>query len=232
MADAARGPMTGVEQPNRERVRHDPRLTIISNAVTEPLLARLRDNATGAAAFTATAEQLARFLLYEAAQDLELRTSTVTGFDGRLLEVQRLGTRVAGLVILRAGLAFAPTFRELFPDCPLHQVGLRRDEETLLPSIYANNLPERAAWADVVLLLDPMLATGGSACAAIDLLRASHGGEIVVVSFVAAPFGVAAALRHDAGCRIVTLALDERLNDVGYILPGLGDAGDRFFGTY
>jgi uracil phosphoribosyltransferase len=82
-----------------------------------------------------------------------------------------------------------------------------------------------------VLLLDPMLATGGSARAAIDLLRLSHAGEVIVVSFVAAPYGVEAVLGHDAGCRIVSLALDECLNDAGFILPGLGDAGDRFFGT-
>jgi uracil phosphoribosyltransferase len=223
--------MWGIEQPARERVVDDPRLTIVSNAVTEPLLARLRDNATGAAAFTATAEQLARYLLYEAGRDLALQPWTVTGFDGRPITVQRLAARVGGVVILRAGLAFAPTFRELFPDCPLHQVGLRRDEETLAPSIYANNLPARPGWADVVLLLDPMLATGGSARAAIDLLRASHIGEVIVVSFVAAPYGVEAVLRHEAGCRIVTLALDDRLNDAGFILPGLGDAGDRLFGT-
>jgi uracil phosphoribosyltransferase len=223
--------MAGVEQPDRSHVASDRRLTIISNAVTEPLLAHLRDQTTGAAAFTATAEQLARLLLYEAARDLPLQPHTVIGFDGHLITVQRLAVRVAGLVILRAGLAFAPTFRELFPDCPLHQVGLRRDEATLVPTTYANNLPEQPDWADVVLLLDPMLATGGSARAAVDLLRVSHGGAVIVVSFVSAPYGVDAVLRHDPGCRIVTLALDECLNEAGYILPGLGDAGDRYFGT-
>lgn len=231
MTAGARSPMTELIQPSRASVADSQRLTIVSNAVTEPLLACLRDSSSGNAVFTNAAEQLARFLLYEAGKALPLEPVSITGFSGDRVRVQRRRTRLGGVVILRAGLAFAPTFRELFPDCPIHQVGMRRDEATLEPSIYANNLPAQPNWADTVFLLDPMVATGGSASAAIDLLRQCHSGEIVVVCFVSAPFGVQAVLSYDAGCRIVTLALDERLDDAGFILPGLGDAGDRFFGT-
>jgi uracil phosphoribosyltransferase len=223
--------MTGIAQPMRAELAGHERLTIVSNAVTEPLLARLRDAGSSGATFSEAAETLAHLLLYEAGKDLPLEPGTVMGFTGEAVAVRRLSARLAAVLILRAGLALAPAFRGLFIDCPIYQIGLRRDEETLKPSTYADNLPSSGDWTDVVFLMDPMVATGGSVIAAIDLLRRSHRGDIVVVSFVSAPYGVAAVFEHDSATRIVTLALDDRLNDAGYIVPGLGDAGDRFFGT-
>jgi uracil phosphoribosyltransferase len=160
-----------------------------------------------------------------------LGASHVPNFAGDIIEVQTLAERVAGVSILRAGLAFAAPFRALYPDAPLHQLGVRRDEVSLRADVYADNLPTTPDWADRVLVLDPMLATGGSACVAIEHVRRTHAGRIDVLALLAAPLGVERVLGYDASCRILTTALDERLDERGYIVPGLGDAGDRLFGT-
>jgi uracil phosphoribosyltransferase len=224
-------PMRGRPQPERARITNHERLRIVDHPLALTLLARLRDQRTGSFEFGAVAGELARLLLWEASHDVELRASRAPNFSGELIEVQRLAERVAGVAILRAGLVFAGPFRALFPDAPLHQLGVRRDEASLRADVYTNNLPAAPGWAERVLLLDPMLATGGSACVAIDRVRRAHAGRIDVLALLAAPLGVERVLEHDTSCRVFTTALDERLDERGYIVPGLGDAGDRLFGT-
>ena len=224
-------PMRGYRQPDRESVALDSRLRVVENPLSLALLARVRDRRTGIFEFGALATQLAGVLLWEACRDVRLRLTRVPNFAGEMIDVHELAERVAGVAILRAGLLFATPFRGILPDAPLHQLGIRRDEESLRAVVYADNLPETLGWADRVLVLDPMLATGGSVAAAIGRVRRAHAGPVDVLSLIAAPVGAERVLAADADCRIVTCSLDERLNDQGYIVPGLGDAGDRLFGT-
>jgi uracil phosphoribosyltransferase len=147
------------------------------------------------------------------------------------IDVQTPAERVAGVAILRAGLVFARPFRALFPAAPLHQLGVRRDEASLRADVYTDNLPQQLNSAERVLVLDPMLATGGSICVAIERIRRTHAGRIDVLTLLAAPLGVERVMAHDPTCRVIIAALDEQLDERGYILPGLGDAGDRLFGT-
>ncbi|HUG14549.1 MAG TPA: uracil phosphoribosyltransferase [Thermomicrobiales bacterium] len=231
MNDKATAPMSGRSQPDRAAVLRDRRLAVIQNALATAMMSRVRDARTGAAEFERLASELAGLALWTACRDLALVESTVPGFAANQIRAHELTERIAGVVILRAGLVFTSPFRRLLPDAPLHQVGVRRDERTLAASVYTHNLPNRKAWADRVLILDPMLATGGSAVSTIALVRSSHEGPIDVVSLIAAPVGVATVLAVDAGCRVHTVALDDRLDERGYIEPGLGDAGDRAFGT-
>jgi uracil phosphoribosyltransferase len=223
--------MLGRPQPERSQVARHERLSIVSHPLALTLLARLRDRRTGVAEFGAVAEELARLLLWEASRELALTTSHAPNFAGDPVEVQVLAERVAGVAILRAGLVFAGPFRALFPNAPLYQLGIRRDEASLRAEMYADNLPTAPDWAERVLLLDPMLATGGSTCLAIERVRRSHAGRIAVLALLAAPLGVERVLEFDTSCRVFTTALDERLDERGYILPGLGDAGDRLLGT-
>jgi uracil phosphoribosyltransferase len=224
-------PMTGRVQPAREEVVGDQRLAIIDNNLAQALLSRLRDRRSDVTVFNTAAAELARLVLYEACRAIPLEAHGGEGFDGGPIELLRPAEAICGIAILRAGLIFQPAFRLLLPGRPLYQLGIRRDERTLEPTLYTSNLPDRPAWAERVLIVDPMLATGGTATAAIELVRRQHAGPLDVLCLVAAPFGVQAVLDADPTARITTLALDRHLNDQGYIVPGLGDAGDRFFGT-
>ncbi len=231
MSSNSDAPMTGRAQPSHAEVAGHERLTIIENNLALTLLAKLRDRRTDVAAFNAIAAELARLVVYEACKDIALATKWGEGFDGSPLDLQIPARVIAGVTVLRAGLIFEPAFRLLLPASPLYQLGLRRNEETLEPTIYADNLPNERSWADRVLLVDPMLATGGTATAAIDVIRRNHSGRIDALALVAAPYGVRAVIDHDANTHVTALALDDHLNDLGYIVPGLGDAGDRYFGT-
>ena len=224
-------PMAGRVQPSREEIVDHDRLTIVENNIAKTMLGRLRDRRTDVFAFNVIAAELAGLVLYEACSDIALATKWGEAFDGTPLDLPIPARTIAGVTVLRAGLIFEPAFRLLLPANPLYQLGLRRDEDTLEPTIYADNLPDHDGWADRVLLVDPMLATGGTATAAIDVIRENHAGPIDVLALVAAPYGVKVVTDHDADTRITALALDDHLNDQGFIVPGLGDAGDRFFGT-
>ena len=225
-------PMRGQRQPGRAEIAGHPRLTIVAHPVALALLGRLRDRRTGVFEFGALAGELARLLLWEACRDVPLRTSSVPNFAGDQIQVETLAERVVGVAILRAGLLFAGPLRAILPEAPLYQLGLRRDETSLRVTIYADNLPVAPGWAERVLVFDPMLATGGSARAAIECVRRRHAGRIDLLALIAAPIGIEQVLGADADCRIFTIALDERLDERGFILPGLGDAGNRLFGTF
>jgi uracil phosphoribosyltransferase len=223
--------MRGRQQPAREDVLASPRLTVVENPLSLALLARVRDQRTDIFEFGALATQLASMLLWSACRDVEVEETNVPDFNGDPISVHRLAERVAGVAILRAGLLFSTPFRGILPDAPLYQIGIRRDERSLRAIVYSDNLPAAHNWADRLLILDPMLATGGSVVAALKHIRRAHNGRTEVVSLISAPIGVDAVLKADPDCRVFTAALDDRLNDQGYIVPGLGDAGDRLFGT-
>lgn len=224
-------PMENRPQPDRGAILAHPRLTVVKNALALTLLGRVRDRRTDFQDFAGSAGQLAGLALWEACRDIPLREIEAEGFTGEPIVAHEPAERIAGVAILRAGLIFQPAFRGLLPHSPLHHLGIKRDEATLEPHVYASNLPDRPGWADRIIMVDPMLATGGTARAAIELIRQHHDGALDFVCLVAAPLGVEVVVEADPDVQVVTIALDERLNEIGFILPGLGDAGDRYFGT-
>jgi uracil phosphoribosyltransferase len=146
------------------------------------------------------------------------------------MAAEELADRIGLIPILRAGLGMVDAMLELMPTAQVWHLGLFRDERTLRPVEYYNKLPDSAT-VDLCLILDPMLATGGSASAAIDVLKRWGAIRIKLVNLIAAPEGVDAVTKAHPDVEIYTAALDRQLNEKGYIMPGLGDAGDRQFGT-
>lgn len=224
-------PMRGKPQPPREAVEHDPRLRILGHPVAASLMAAVRDVRTPALQFAASVRELTRFLLWQALADTPTEAIRVPGHAGVPVAARRMIGRIAPVAILRAGLGMLDPVRDLLPDAPIYQIGIKRNEETLEPAVYYTNLPGSFAQISHILLLDPMLATGGSASEAVRLLRVGYGGPISFLGLIGAPIGVRRLLDTDPQVRIYLVALDDRLDEHGYIMPGLGDAGDRLFGT-
>ncbi len=179
--------------------------------------------------FRELVREISWLLGYEALADAGLRPIPVrTPLEE--MEGAELADRIGLVPILRAGLGMVDAFLELMPTAQVWHLGLFRDERTLRPVEYYNKLPDSAA-VDVCLILDPMLATGGSATAAIEVLKRWGAVRIKLVNLIAAPEGVVAVTSTHPDVHIHCAALDRQLNDRGYIMPGLGDAGDRQFGT-
>ena len=192
-------------------------------------LAILRDERTDSKKFRELVREISWLLGYEALADTPLNEIEVQ----TPLEVtsgHQLAERIGLVPILRAGIGMVDAFLELFPESQVWHLGLFRDERTLRPVEYYNKLPDTTS-IDLCLILDPMLATGGSATAAIEVLKRWGAVRIKLVNLIAAPEGVEAVLNAHPEVEIHTAALDRQLNDKGYIMPGLGDAGDRQFGT-
>jgi len=190
---------------------------------------RLRDESTPPKIFRELVAEIATLLLYEATIDLptearEVRTP-LAPYKG-----ERLKEKVGLIPVLRAGIGMVEAALELMPEAQVWHIGLFRDERTLRPISYYNKLPSSAT-VQVCLVLDPMLATGGSATETVDILKKWGAKRIKYVGIIAAPEGVRALSSAHPDVPIHVAALDERLNDKGYIVPGLGDAGDRQFGT-
>jgi len=209
-----------------------PNLHVSSHPAVLHKLAILRDEKTEPKKFREVVRELSWLLGYEALADARVRPLKVTTpletMDGHELE-ERIGL----IPILRAGLGMVDAMLELMPTAEVWHLGLFRDERTLKPVEYYNKLPD-AASVDLCLILDPMLATGGSATAAIEVLKrwgAVTPVRIKLVNLIAAPEGVAAVAAAHPDVEIHCAALDRQLNDKGYIMPGLSDAGDRQFGT-
>ena len=181
--------------------------------------------------FRELASEVATLLTYEATADLETESHEVTGWSGTPITTQRIkGAKVTLVPVLRAGLGMLPGVLELIPAAKVGVVGLQRDEATLLPVGYYEKLTGRMV-ERTALILDPMLATGGTLIATVDMLKAAGCTRIKGLFLVAAPEGLRALEARHPDVEVYTASIDERLNDVGYILPGLGDAGDKIFGT-
>jgi uracil phosphoribosyltransferase len=190
----------------------------------------LRDVATGAALFRQVVGEVATLLAYEATADLALHDASIDTWAGPLTVGRCDQSRITLVPILRAGLGFLPGVQALLPSAPVSVIGLRRDEQTLQPHAYYQRFVEDIS-GRTALLIDPMLATAGSAIAAIDALKTAGVIRVKGIFLVSAPEGLRALEAKHPDTEVWTAAIDERLNDRGYILPGLGDAGDRIFGT-
>ena len=193
-------------------------------------LGKLRDARTDPVHFRQYAGEIAALLAYEATRDLPTQLVEVPTWAGPLSVDHVRGENLTLVPILRAGLGFLPGVQALLPAAPVSVIGLRRNEATHQPEGYYQRLADRMAQR-TALLIDPMLATGGSMIATIDLLKRRGCKDIRALVLVAAPEGIAALEKAHPDVRCWTAAIDSHLNDVGYIIPGLGDAGDKIFGT-
>ncbi|ERS14888.1 uracil phosphoribosyltransferase [Alloalcanivorax xenomutans] len=202
----------------------------VAHPLVKHKLGLLRQHKLSTRSFRQITSELAVLLTYEATADMELEPATVEGWSGPV-EVQRIkGKKVTVVPILRAGIGMLDGVLELIPSAKVSVVGLYRNEETLQPVAYfeklAHDIHERTA-----LIIDPMLATGGSLMATIDMLKAAGCERIRALVLVAAPEGIQKVAQAHPDVDIYTASVDEGLNQDGYIVPGLGDAGDRIFGT-
>ena len=207
-----------------------PNLHVSRHPLVAHKLSILRDVSTDPKKFRELVRELTWLLGYEAMADLAPRPKRVeTPLE--TMEGAELEPRVGLIPILRAGLGMVDAMTELLPTAEVWHIGLYRDERTLKPVEYYNKLPD-AATVQVCLILDPMLATGGSAAATVDILKAWGAARVKQVSLIAAPEGVATLSSAHPDVDIHVAAVDRELNERGYIVPGLGDAGDRQFGTF
>jgi uracil phosphoribosyltransferase len=203
-------------------------LIISKHPLVADSLVGLRDRETEPEEFRELARKLITLLVYEATADLPVRHGSVQT-PLKQAAATFVEAEVVAIPVLRAGLGLLGPVLELLPRVSVGYIGLERDEETAVARIYYNKLPKLAG--KVPMLLDPMLATGGSAAQALDLIKEAGGRNPLMLCVVAAPEGVRVVAERHPEVRIFTAALDEGLNDRAYIVPGLGDFGDRLFGT-
>lgn len=206
-------------------------LQVINHPLVQHKLGLMRAQDISTKAFRELANELGNLLTYEATKDLELEDQTIDSWSGEPITVQQIkGKKITVVPILRAGMGMLDGVLQLIPSAKVSVVGLYRDEETLEPVPYyakfASNMNERMA-----LVIDPMLATGGTMVATLDMLKEQGCTEIRVLVLVAAPEGVKRVLDAHPDVTIFAAGHDQCLNEHGYILPGLGDAGDKIFGT-
>jgi uracil phosphoribosyltransferase len=208
--------------------------TLSVTEVTHPLvrhkLGLLRDRHTDTDMFRRLVNELTLLLTYEATKDMGLEEVAVETPLEQTTAQRIPGKKVAVCPILRAGIGMLDGVLSLIPVARVGFIGLYRNEETLEPVEYYVKLPADVAEREV-LLLDPMLATGNSTAAAVDTLKKAGAAQITLISLIAAPEGVERIAKAHPDVRIVTASIDSHLNEKGYIVPGLGDAGDRLYGT-
>ncbi len=208
----------------------DPHLTIVDHPLVQHKLTIMRDKETPTAVFRQLLREISQLLAYEVTRNLAMTTKQIDT-PMQVMDAPTLdGKKLALISILRAGNGLLDGVLELIPSARVGFVGLYRDEETLQPVQYYFKVPD-AMEDRLVIAVDPMLATGNSSVAAIDLLKEAGATNIRFLCLLAAPEGVARMKEAHPDVPIVTASLDERLNELGYIMPGLGDAGDRMFGT-
>ena len=202
--------------------------------MTHPLIQHkltfLRDKNTGSKEFRSLVGEIAMLMCYEATRDLPLEETQVETPVAMATTKVLSGRKLAFVPILRAGLGMVDAVLELVPAAKVGHIGLYRDHETLQPVEYYSKLPQDTNERDVIVL-DPMLATGGSAVDAINIIKRSHPKSIKFMCVIAAPEGVEALSKAHPDVPIYCAHIDDHLNESGYIVPGLGDAGDRIFGT-
>lgn len=205
-------------------------VVVMDHPLIQHKLSILRDEKTGAKEFRELVKELALLMAFEATRSFQLAETTVTTPVAETTTYVLAGKKVAVIPILRAGLGMVDGILELIPAAKVGHVGLYRDPETLMPVEYYCKLPEDIGERDI-LIVDPMLATGGSASAAVQFLRERGAKDINLLCLIAAPEGIDEVVRSCQDVKIYVAAVDSHLNDHGYIVPGLGDAGDRLFGT-
>jgi len=204
--------------------------TLVSHPLVQHKLTKMREKTCSTAVFRQLLREISHLLAYEATRDLPMTMTTVeTPLEEMEAPVLK-GKKLALISILRAGNGLLDGVLELIPSARVGFVGLYRDEETLQPVQYYFKVPKEMN-ERVVIAVDPMLATGNSSVAAIDLLKESGAKDIRFMCLLASPEGVARMKEAHPDVPIISAALDRELSDIGYILPGLGDAGDRMFGT-
>lgn len=207
-----------------------PNLKVLDHPLIQHKVTLLRDRDSGTKLFSELVEEIATLMVYEATRSLPLEPLEIHTPLEQTTGQRLSGPKMVLVPILRAGLGMVEGIRRVMPGARLGHVGLYRNEETLEPVEYYFKAPDPRG--RVFLVLDPMLATGGSASAAVGFLKARGAEEILLLTIVAAPEGVERMLRDHPEVGIITAALDRGLNEAGYIVPGLGDAGDRLFGTH
>jgi uracil phosphoribosyltransferase len=205
------------------------RVTVIAHPLVQHNLTRLRDHRTKPEEFRRCLAEVAALMVYEATRSFETRSMTVTTPLEKTRGAQ-LKREVVLVPVLRAGLGMLPSILQLIPHARVGFIGLKRHEKTLEATSYHKSLPADLSSFEIILI-DPMLATGGSAVAALRLLAESGAARVRLVSLVAAPEGIARVQERHPDLPIFTAAIDARLDSRGFIVPGLGDAGDRLFGV-
>lgn len=199
----------------------------VEHPLIEEVLADLRDESTPPERFRSLSSQLTTLLAFDASRDLPTRAETVTT-PLEQTEVRRLDADVVLVPVLRAGMGMLDVMLSVFPKASVGYVGLERDESTAVARQYYRKLPNLSGY---VFLLDPMLATGGSASAAVSLLKEHGATRVRLLCIVAAPEGIERMADDHPDVDVYTAAVDRALNDQKYIMPGLGDYGDRLYGT-
>lgn len=206
------------------------KVTEISHPLILHKLALIRDKKTGSKDFRELVDEVSMLMAYEVTRDIQVETVTIETPVCTTKCKMLSGKKIAIVPILRAGLGMVDGMLKLIPAAKVGHIGLYRDEETLQPVEYFCKLPQDIQDRDIIVT-DPMLATGGSAIDAIQLLKKRGAKYIRLMSLIAAPEGIRAVQAAHPDVDIYLAAIDEKLNEHGYIVPGLGDAGDRLFGT-
>lgn len=204
-------------------------ITVLDHPLIKHKLAIMRNKNATTKEFAEELDEIAGLMAYEITRDLPTKPVDVETPMG-ICHTETLAKDVILVPILRAGMGMVKGIRDLIPTAKVGFIGLYRDEKTLEPVEYFAKFPKNLE-DSVVMVLDPMLATGGSACAAIDMIKKRGAKTIKLVNLVGAPEGVKAIKENHPDVDVYLAALDEKLNEIGYIVPGLGDAGDRIFGT-
>ncbi len=205
-------------------------VTLVDHPLVKHKLTLMREKDCSTYKFRTLTKELARLMAYEASREFPTETFAMDGWCGPIDGIRIKGKTVTVVPILRAGLGMLDGVLDLIPTAKISVVGLARDEETLQPVPYFDKFVDKVHERPA-LILDPMLATGGSMVATIDLLKSKGCRDIKALVLVAAPEGVQAVNQAHPDVTIYTAALDSHLNEHGYIIPGLGDAGDKIFGT-
>ncbi|MEE6727277.1 uracil phosphoribosyltransferase [Pediococcus acidilactici] len=203
---------------------------VLDHPLIQHKLTLIRDKNCSTKEFREIVNEISTLMAYEVSRDMPLEDVEIETPIGKSIQKQISGKKVAIVPILRAGLGMVDGMAELLPVARIGHIGMYRDEETLKPTEYFVKLPSDISDRQV-FVVDPMLATGGSAIMAVDALKKRGAKDIRFCSLVAAPEGVKALQEAHPDIDIYTAALDEKLNEDGYVVPGLGDAGDRLFGT-
>ncbi|WP_270788666.1 uracil phosphoribosyltransferase [Weissella cibaria] len=207
------------------------KLTVFDHPLIQHKLTIIRDKNVGTKEFREIVDEIASLMAYEVTRDLPVEDVVVETPVAKTTQKTLAGKKLAIVPILRAGLGMVDGIMKLIPAARIGHIGMYRDEESLEPVEYFVKLPEDIDQREV-LVVDPMLATGGSAVMAIDALKKRGATKIKLITLVSAPIGVETVQKAHPDIDVYTAGLDEGLNEHGYIVPGLGDAGDRLFGTH